>query len=62
MQVRVSVARCTKCGSTNCFPTWYTSGSVMCIPCGHEFDMRGTLWQRVKAVIAALTTKGGADG
>lgn len=41
------IVKCPKCGSTSCHPTWYTAYSAQCIPCGHEFDMRGGFWARV---------------
>jgi hypothetical protein len=43
----VIVGKCPRCGSTNCAPTWYTRYSAQCIPCGHDFDMRGGFWARV---------------
>jgi hypothetical protein len=35
------VVKCSKCGSDQCAPTFYTPYSIQCMPCGHEFDLRG---------------------
>jgi hypothetical protein len=39
--------RCPKCQSTQVCPTFCTPYEIGCIPCGHEFDLRGSFWQRI---------------
>lgn len=43
--------KCPKCQSGTCAPTFYTAHSIQCIPCGHEFDLRGGFWSRLWATI-----------
>lgn len=49
---------CPKCKSGNCHPTFYTAYSIQCIPCGHEFDLRGGFWARVWAAISGVRFAG----
>jgi hypothetical protein len=53
----IIVVSCPRCKSTRCHPTFYTAYSYGCIPCGHEFDLRGGFWRKFKAYLAWLFEK-----
>lgn len=42
------IVKCPRCGGDNCHPIFYTRYSMGCLYCDHEFDVRGSFWQRVR--------------